>query len=380
MASDGKIIFANQLRGVAVVSVAYSHLVGIFWAVPALVSAVTGSEAPAGPPDTYLPFIYLKWITPGPFGVALFFLISGFVIPLSLAKQRPRDFLLARALRIYPVYCAALLIEIAVTQASAAWWRHPLPVDVWAWVSNALLINNYVGQPYTDLVNWTLAIEVKFYVLAALLAGPIRRGSLVPLFGTAGVLTAANALAAAIAAPGGEAIVSFGAETSYLIFMLVGVLFSYRLRGQLGTTRLVVSIIGMLALFLLCWYGGAAAAVNVFRENTLNYLYAVALFGALYALRRHIRPFAPLDAMAAISYPFYLVHMLVGLSILRLLMAGGRVAYGPALAIALAGVLAIATALHVTLERWTIRTGRRLANRTLTRALREPLPGAEFPR
>jgi peptidoglycan/LPS O-acetylase OafA/YrhL len=112
----------------------------------------------------------------------------------------------------------------------------------------------------------------------------------------------------------------------------------------------------------------------------LNYLYAVALFGALYALRRHIRPFALLDAMAAISYPFYLIHMLVGLSILRLLMAGGRVAYGPALAIALAVVLAIATALHVTLERWTIRTGRRVANRTLTRALREPVPGAEFPR
>ncbi len=57
------------------------------------------------------------WFMPGPFGVALFFLISGLVIPFSFDRHRTGAFLLARLLRIYPTYLAALLIEVLTLPA-----------------------------------------------------------------------------------------------------------------------------------------------------------------------------------------------------------------------------------------------------------------------
>ena len=43
----------------------------------------------------------------GQLGVALFFLVSGFVIPISLPKYSVPGFLVARVLRIYPTYAVA---------------------------------------------------------------------------------------------------------------------------------------------------------------------------------------------------------------------------------------------------------------------------------
>lgn len=362
VAGSERIVFANQLRGVAAFSVAYSHLVGLFWAVPDLVSAVTGSRSPGPPPESYLPYIYFNGVTPGPFGVGLFFLISGFVIPLSLARQTRLGFLLARLVRIYPVYLVAMALQVVVTQASAAWWGRPLPINLQALLANALLVENYTGQPNFDLVNWTLAIEVKFYLLAALLAGPIRRGTVWPLFAAGLVLTAANAAAAAYWPPGGTPVIIFGNETAYIVFMLIGVLFSFHLRGLIDARQLMLYAAAMLGLYLVCWYAGAAAAVYAFQYNARNYLYAFVMFGFLYRFRHRIRPFAPLDFLAAISYPFYLIHVLVGLSALRLFTAGCGIGFLPALALATLAVLGLATALHFTLERRAIAAGRALAN------------------
>ena len=48
----------------------------------------------------------------GHFGVALFFIISGFVIPFSVASTTRAGFAVARVLRIWPTYLAGLAIAI----------------------------------------------------------------------------------------------------------------------------------------------------------------------------------------------------------------------------------------------------------------------------
>ncbi len=53
--------------------------------------------------------IYPSWFIDllpidGAFGVAIFFLISGFVIPLSLSNRTSIKFIQSRVLRVYPLY------------------------------------------------------------------------------------------------------------------------------------------------------------------------------------------------------------------------------------------------------------------------------------
>ncbi len=361
----GRLVFADQLRGLAALCVAYSHLVGVFWLMPDLVSGLTGAPVQPGEVGRFAPWVSTPWFNGGPFGVGLFFLISGLVIPLSLDGQaldgRARGrFLLARALRIYPVYLAAMALEVAALMASRAWWGRPVWIDPATLWGNALLIANYAGLPAFDMVNWTLCIEVKFYLLIALLAGPVLRGSVRVVCAAALALAAASVAAAWTLPPGGQALRSFGVESSYLIYMLAGVLFSFHLRGQLRQSGLVAGVGALAGLFLLSWREGAAAGHYDFRYNTVNYLYALALFAGLYAMRRRVRPFWLLDAAARISYPLYLIHVLVGFAVLRLLTAGFGLGYGLALAGTVAALVLLAALLHVGLERWTIRAGHRL--------------------
>lgn len=104
-----------------------------------------------------------------------------------------------------------------------------------------------------------------------------------------------------------------------------------------------------------------------------NYAYALALFGALFLLRERVRETRALDALAAISFPMYLVHALVGWSLLRLLMLAGGLGYAAALAVTVAAVLALATLLHAVVERPSLALGKRLAApRPLRAGNREP--------
>jgi peptidoglycan/LPS O-acetylase OafA/YrhL len=354
----GRLIFANQLRGVAALGVAASHLIGVYWLMQPVVSAVTSAPEQSGARPAILALVSLSWFNFGPFGVGLFFLISGLVIPISLHKHSRGSFLLTRALRIYPICIAALAVDVAMFSASALYWGHPVGLDWWMLLGNGLLIYNYTGQPSFDLVNWTLCIEIKFYLLMALLAWPMRRGSVVALFAVALVLLGVDA-AIALGWVAGPAAQAFSGEALYLIFMLIGVLFSFHLHGQLGRLGLALSVIVMTTIFVVCYRVCVLAAQ--YPGNTLNYLYALALFGTLFALRDYARPFWPLDAMAAISFPFYLVHSILGFTILRVLMVAGHVAYMPALAVAFASVVLVATGLHWSIETWTVSLGRLLS-------------------
>ena len=90
MQGNSRIDFANTLRGFAALAVVISHYYGVFWSSRAAVEAIT--NAPALPLETHAIPGYISWlhIFPifnwGAYGVALFFIISGFVIPFSLQK------------------------------------------------------------------------------------------------------------------------------------------------------------------------------------------------------------------------------------------------------------------------------------------------------
>src|SRR5947208_914059 len=97
--SDDKIWFAHALRGVAALLVVYLHLCVFFWTANELVPQLTGVKQLKSLPtrlmtvEVYIPLEQHE-LSFGALGVGLFFLLSGFVIPISLERYTPRTFLL----------------------------------------------------------------------------------------------------------------------------------------------------------------------------------------------------------------------------------------------------------------------------------------------
>lgn len=94
-----KITFANQLRGIAALSVVVTHYFAVFFGMQDVLAAQTFSPNMHFVPPAWTDYLYFRHFNFGPFGVAVFFLISGFVIPFSIEKLSPRRFLVARAFR-----------------------------------------------------------------------------------------------------------------------------------------------------------------------------------------------------------------------------------------------------------------------------------------
>jgi peptidoglycan/LPS O-acetylase OafA/YrhL len=280
-----------------------------------------------------------RWFSMGQLGVALFFLISGFVIPFSLERYSRSGFLLARLLRIYPVYAAAVALDVAVLASSAAYWGVPFHLSPGSVLANLLLINNLVGVPTLDMINWTLAVEMKFYLLVALLYQPIRTGRM------GGLCCVAVLLAVC------------GADLVYIVFMGIGTAFKFHHDGRLSMRSLIAGAGGLFTLFLAAMFFRMGKAMF---GNFVTYGYALGLFGLAYLLRHKARPIAVLDRLADVSFPLYAIHTLLGYSLLKLLMMGLGWSYLPALALT-AAVLGIAAfGLHLAVERPTIALGHRL--------------------
>ncbi len=224
-------------------------------------------------------------------------------------------------------------------------------------------MNNLVGVPSLDLVNWTLAVEIKFYLLFAMAHRTILRfpARSVLCVGAVAVLLCAAVPWALAAAPGQNApklLRAVALDWQYLPFMLVGTLFHLHWRDRMSTGRLVGLAAAALALT-----GVAFRLVEIpveFGTVLPNYLGATALFALAYGLRRRINGTAVTRWLAAVSYPLYLVHSLLGYVLLNWLLMGLGWGYLPALALTVATVLGVAAVLHVVLEQPSIEAGRRL--------------------
>lgn len=158
-----KIVGIDQLRGLAALAVVISHLAGQFYG---------WDRASPGPEKIF------GWL--GQWGVALFFVISGFCIRLPLARARTvdsaaridiRQYLIHRFLRIAPPYWAAIAISAAVgllvTTAQVTGTR--------GWAD--ILLHMGALQTLTpatfysiNAVFWTIALEVHFYVAYLIVA------------------------------------------------------------------------------------------------------------------------------------------------------------------------------------------------------------------
>lgn len=120
----------------------------------------------------------------GNLGVQLFFIISGFVILMSLEQSSPLKFLIKRWLRLFPaMLICSLFIYFSTDFFSDRPGGEPQLLDFFVGISllEPDLWSLVFEQPTYSLEGsfWSLYVEVKFYVVAALLFRWVSKENLV---------------------------------------------------------------------------------------------------------------------------------------------------------------------------------------------------------
>ncbi|MGH8027878.1 MAG: acyltransferase family protein [Pseudoxanthomonas sp.] len=279
--------------------------------------------------------------TPGNYGVNLFFLISGFVIFMTLERTRnAMDFVVSRFSRLFPAYWAAMLLTAAaVYTVGMPDQRLPLG-DL---LLNFTMVQQILGAEHLDGSYWTLQVELFFYaqMLLWFALGQLKRIHLIIL------------LWLALAVGYGE-VEMHRMHFSYLArellilrhipFFALGILF-YRLHTRPQENLLNYAMIGLCLLaigmaypLVYLWVAlGCCGIFLLFVKNMLSWL-----CGSFFVF------------LGSISYSLYLLHQAIGFALIHGLERRGMPSLAACL-LALAMVLALASALTFAVERPAMR-------------------------
>lgn len=277
----------------------------------------------------------------GDYGVHLFFMLSGFVIFMTLDRTRSaRDFIVARIARLYPAYWAAMLLTFAVVAIAGLPGQE---VGVRDLLVNFTMIQSLLDVPHVDGAYWSLQAELLFYAamlllwMLGLLKSPQRT-----LFGWLAfavvVQLGAWWLPERLANAMGP-LQTLG-SLRYIHLFAIGMAL-YRQHGEATFDP------GWLLLVMSCWLWHAL--VDAASGGALVAAFTIVMY---LATAGHISWLAsrPLAYLGLISYPLYLVHQNVGYVAIRMLNGLG---WNPNLSViaAVAAVLGLAAALSRFVER-----------------------------
>jgi peptidoglycan/LPS O-acetylase OafA/YrhL len=99
-------------------------------------------------------------------GVDLFFMISGFVILLTLNKtDRWQDFIINRFSRLFPVYWTCVTFTAILKVVSYVAVKKSLATLPFQYLANMTMFQLYFGQENIDGTYWTMIVEMLFYIL-----------------------------------------------------------------------------------------------------------------------------------------------------------------------------------------------------------------------
>jgi peptidoglycan/LPS O-acetylase OafA/YrhL len=295
----------------------------------------------------------VSWIGVGSYGVMVFFLVSGYIIPASLERKGSvRSFWISRMFRMYPLWAVAgavtlLLALTGVAPLRSELARQSVPSAV---VGHGTLLQDLLGTPNMINVLWTLGYEVAFYLLVVGLfsVGLHRRsasfalgfagvsvvlGGVLPtalLSRTAGIdatvfLTAAVLVAAIGCAMSGRPVLRTAGAIAGALLALVLVAVNGRVGPWEGLMILAVMFTGtvvyraehkqipqgLAVVTVVAVFGCALASGAWHGYDAGGWCTAIAAtavtFGAGFALRkRHIPVWAA--TLGLISYSVYLLH------------------------------------------------------------------------
>lgn len=354
----------DGLRAIAALSVFVQHFIG---------DASRAEGVSAGVLYPWLSFSEHS-LDLGRFGVVLFFLISGFVVPFSIRGEAPlKRFAISRFFRLYPAFWVALACLAII------YWTAGTPVSMMTMLANVTMAPQFLGQGWMSGIYWTLFIELVFYFLAAGLFATRFLGN--PL----AVVILAVALVSSTAGPILVRLyLGIGLPVSY-----IGLHLSFLFSGLLLRLAIVERKKGAAscAAYLIAYQLLAVLAVSEFSLmrndgfiliGTLpimtGYLLAVAVF--IGAVRLNAPQSRVLAWIGRISYSIYLFHWIVNVTIYRFLPLTGGWRDLATMLVCLMATIGVSYLVFRFVEKPSIALGRRVASKLLETDTRPIVPEA----
>ena len=279
--------------------------------------------------------IQVPW---GHFGVELFFIISGFVILMTLTRERDiKGFVASRVARLYPAYWCAMLLTTLV-----AWRLETMGPSTGEVLANLTMLQGYMLLPDIDASYWTLTLELDFYLVMGGLLYFRQLGRIAVLAVVLMLTLHGLHLAEALGLP--TPALEFRAA-QYAGWFVIGVCL-FRLTTI--ADRWTVAAL-LLALSYAAWGGPPRSGSP---GGLLYFPLALGFTGLVwFAVRRRLPllRLAPLVWLGDISYPLYLLHQRIGTDVMGQLHFLG--VPGPATTcLAIALVVMLAAAAHALVE------------------------------
>lgn len=287
--------FLDGLRGIAILMVVFYHAFSDRW-------------------DDFLPYHYLyndffifKY---GNYGVQLFFIISGFVISMTLEKCSGFwDFMYRRWLRLFPaMLIGSLIILITAPLFTARPYGQPSLMDIIPGITfiEPELYRTVFGyyQRLLEGTFWTLFVEMKFYILAGILYFTIGSKKMIAVL----VIMFLSSIVLEFASPHLPAELAEQLKTifHYLNYHHYGWFAAGALFYQYYTSKNWNYWLGAVLLSLIaarCL--GGLLTVSMIVATSLVLLFSLAMFNPSI---QNILSNKVLVFFGFISYPFYLIH------------------------------------------------------------------------
>ena len=279
-------------------------------------------------------------------GVAIFFILSGFVIALSAEHQNAARFLFKRSRRIFPALwiCTAIGSAVLLTfePASMVMGKALRSVILWP------------GGGWFDGVVWTLVVECQFYALVALFL-VVRKRDPLPTVALACAVLNAIAFVLLWQFEAGLEIVRAFRVAQFGGYFSVGICL-YLLTRRGFDLRIAALLI---ASFTLCvietrsaWSVKIKGLEDAFAfEAALIVLLAGFAAIAISAARPASVVPGWIRLVGLTTYPLYLLHSLIGLPTIALLTGSGVSRYA-SLAVGIGASIAVSMLVATALEPW----------------------------
>jgi peptidoglycan/LPS O-acetylase OafA/YrhL len=114
-------------------------------------------------------FLY-QWLNLGQYGVFVFFLVSGYIVPASLERKGSvRGFWISRAFRLYPMFIVALVLSAVAYKTGYGSIGNAGAHRLTAVLGWLFMLQNLNAGLNVPVVAWTLSYEMVFYLLLAAL-------------------------------------------------------------------------------------------------------------------------------------------------------------------------------------------------------------------
>ncbi|GGC04703.1 acyltransferase family protein [Dyadobacter sediminis] len=245
-------------------------------------------------------------------GVDIFFMISGFVIFLTIQKiHRWQDFAVFRFARLYPAFWCCMLVTAVFMLV-----YEPENLSVTQLLANATMLPAYFSEKDLDGSYWTLLVEINFYlwILAVYMTGTLKR---IEDIGFAFIiLIVVFHIFSENDTSLHQIVVSKVQLANHFPLFYSGILFYQLFKGQKTVKNILLMVFSLLASFYLHSKGGKSmyyisAVEHCFMLVFYHAVFTLFIYGKLRFLDK-----MPLIQLGKISYCLYLIHQYAGLQLI----------------------------------------------------------------